>query len=100
MHIGSLLLKKWIDIAKEKKIDVAVTDSAEHNTIIRNCCLKRGFSIVDYCTYPGNNFYSVVYALWLKGCPHSKFSRFIHYNLKRFWVKLVYKPSKIKRFWI
>lgn len=98
MHLGSLLLEKRIEIAKEKNINVIVTDSAEQNLIVRNNNFKHGFCKVDYCTYAGNNFYTVVYALWLNGCPHSKFSRWLHYNLKRFWIRLIYKPRKIKRF--
>ena len=98
MHLSSLLLTKWIDIAKENNVNVLVTDSAEHNTIVRNICLKRSFCKVDYCSYKGNNFYTVVYAKWLNDCPHSKFSCWLHFNLKRLVVKLKYKPGKVPRF--
>ena len=98
LHLGSLLLKKRIEIAKERNIDVIVTDSAEQNVIVLDSCLKRGFRKVDYCVYPGNNFYTVVYVKWTKACPHSKLSCWLHFHLKRLYIRLKYKPGKIARF--
>ena len=99
MHLGSLLLKKRIEIARNRGINVIVTDSAEQNIIVRNSCLKRNFRKVDYCVYPGNNFYTVGYAKWIGRCPHSKFSCWLHFNLKKLYIRLKYKPGKIHRFW-
>lgn len=97
-HLGLRLAEARWECAKEYGMKVIYTSSAEGNLIVRNLNIKNGFKKVDYYAYKSNNFYSVVYAKWLDGCPFSDAYINFRYNLRRAYIRLRYKPGKIKRF--
>lgn len=97
-HISSMLSARAFEEVRKHGRNVIVTDSAEENIPTKNQLLKQGFVMADYCVYAQNNFYSNVYVNWLDGCPYSKWYLAFRYRLKRFWIRLRYKPGKINRF--
>lgn len=96
--ISKALVDHCIDYAKQRGINIVVSDSAEQNAIIRNLFTKSGFLIVDYGLYAANNFYTTVYAKWLRSCPYPSWYRRLRYRLKWCYIRALYKPRKIKRF--
>ena len=92
--IADKLVKERIEIAKKHDIQVVVSDSAEQNEIVRHLLLSNGFNIVDSCIYRSNNFYTVVYAKWLNGCPWSKTYMRCKYFINRLKTHFKYKPGK------
>lgn len=83
--ICSLLLLEILKTSKEHNLSLLVSDSAEQNKAIKYLYLKNGFSVVDCCKYPSNNFISTVYALWLNElCPWRTLRRLYKYYSKRF----------------
>lgn len=62
--IGTRLIEACIHEARENKIKVVVTDSAEENIIFGKLASRCGFKVIDYCKYKANNFISTVYALF------------------------------------
>lgn len=81
--IGNLLLKVRCNAAKQLGVPLLITDSAEHNETIKHMYLKNGFSIVDCCKYPSNNFVSNVYARWTDECPWRRCRIYWEYSKKR-----------------
>ena len=66
-QISTLLIKQCLAYAREKRVEVVVSDSAEENIILYNLLKKFDFELVDYCKYPQNNFVSAVYAYFMSG---------------------------------
>ena len=98
MHISSKLIEACLAEAEKRGEKIVVADSAEHNEILKNLVLGYGFLTTDYGLYAANNFYTNVYVKWLDGCPYSNIYRKFRYNLKRLYIRTIYKPGKIKRF--
>ena len=91
-HFAKLLVEEIISCAKQNKINVVVSDSAEKNKAIHDLYLKCGFKQVDCCKYPSNNFFSTVYAKWLDACPWSNVHIKFKYVLRRLQVHRKNKP--------
>ena len=64
--IGTKLIEACIRQAKENRVKVVVTDSAEKNVIFGKLASRYGFKTIDYCKYKANNFISIVYALFIE----------------------------------
>lgn len=97
-HISSQLVERCLALARERGESVVVSDSAEQNIQIRHLYLNHGFLITDYGLYAANNFYTTIYVNWLDECPYSDFYRSLRYQMKRCWIRLLYKPGKVNRF--
>ena len=97
-HIFTKLITACKECAWERGMTICVTDTSEQNVIVRHLLEGLGYVLVDYCVYPGNNFYSIVYAIWKDGCPYSKWTVKWNYFWKRCKIRLQYKPGKINRF--
>lgn len=81
--ISTLLIEQCLAYAREKKVEVVVSDSAEENHILYNLLKKFDFELVDYCKYPQNNFVSAVYAYFLHGHPWDDVQRMEMLQKKR-----------------
>lgn len=97
-NICTMLLQK---VEEETKLQGCTTisfDTAEENTNMQKICLKKGFVYVDFIAFPLSNHYSVEMLKWLDGCPFSKIYCFLRFNLKKYYIKLRFKPRRTKRF--
>lgn len=72
-------------------------DTAEGNDTIQKVFLKDGFRYVDYMVYESPH-YSVVMAKWLNGCPYSRWKCWWKFHWRKWIIRFIYKPGKIKRF--
>ncbi len=97
-HVFTRLITACKEYAWEQGMDICVTDTSEDNVIVRHLLEKLGYQLVDYCVYPGNNFYTIVYGIWKNGCPYSDFRRKWHFLWKRAKIRFQYKPGKVNRF--
>lgn len=91
--IGTALVNKCIELAKLKKCNIVVADSAEKNYSLMNLCYKFDFKKVDFCKYKNNNFYSAVYAKWIDNNYPNKVKCFFKYNLKKIYIMFRYKRN-------
>ena len=96
-HIYPMLHKVRIEEAKRQGLDVICCDTAEKNTKVIQLYSEMGFIKVDFCTPPSKH-YSVEMMHWLGGCPFFETYCALRYSLRKFYVKMRYKPGKIKRF--
>ena len=85
---------------KKAGVDIIQFNTAEHNKVVQKIALRRGAKYVMYsATGKGANYYSVIMANWLDGCPFSdRFCNFM-FKLSKFIVRVIWKPGYKLRFW-
>ncbi|MBO6081675.1 MAG: hypothetical protein J6P46_01475 [Bacteroidales bacterium] len=85
---------------KDSGVEIIQLNTAEQNKVIQKMALKRGAKYVRYsATGKGADYYSVIMAEWLNGCPfNDKFVSFM-YNLSKIIIKTFWKPGYKFRFW-
>jgi len=86
--------QKYIDKLGIKIMDM---DTAENNKLMQRLLLKQGYKYVDYMA-PKSSHYSVIMARWTDGCPFSDRYCAFRFWVRKFIVRLRYKPGRIKRF--
>ncbi len=99
-HVYSHLYDCIEKEAIEGGYDQIIFSTAEKNINKQQIGLKKGFYYVNYFVAEDNDHYSVIMSKWLNGCPFSKQKLRRKYLLKKGYIKLRYKPRKIKRFGI
>ncbi len=85
---------------KDQKVEILYFDTAENNALVRKMNAKQGFKPVYYICFKSTDYYSVTMAKWLIGKPKSELWLKIYFWLSEKFVKLRYKPGRIKRFGI
>lgn len=85
---------------KNSGVDIIQFNTAEQNKVVQKMALKRGAKYVQYsATGRGANYYSVLMAEWLNGCPFSdKYCNF-RFKLSKYLIKALWKPGYKFRFW-
>lgn len=83
---------------EKQGFDLLEIDTAEHNLQIQQVSLKNGFKYVSFKPYSTGGNYAVIMAKWLGECPFSNWYCKGMFLLKKYYVKLRYKPGYIKRF--
>lgn len=86
---------------KEKELGLKLlwADTAEQNKVVLKASAKRGWKQVQYTpNTKGYDYYSIIIAKWLDGCPHSDKKIKFMFNLSKIVVKILYKPGHINRF--
>lgn len=92
MHIA---LKK-----KEKELGLKLlwATTAEHNKVILKAAIRTGWKQVQYSpSAKGCDYYSIIIAKWMDGCPYSERRIRFMFNLSKKVVRLLYKPGRVKR---
>lgn len=84
--------------ARSCGVNVVYLHTAEKNHRMQTVCEKYGFRKVSMSVSPKTNYYSIVMAKWLGGCPFSEWYCGIRYLLWSIYIKLRYRAGKIKRF--
>ena len=85
---------------KDSNVDIVYFDTAENNTVVRKLSEKGGYKNIYYISFRSTDYYSVTMAKWLKGKPIPDFILKPFFFLSEKYVKLRFKPHRIKRFGI
>lgn len=85
------------DIKKEK-IEILYFDTAESNMLVRKLQSRLGFKPCYYISFKSTDYYSVTMAKWIVGKSIPDFLLNLFFRLSERYVKLRYKPHRIKRF--
>lgn len=93
------LRKIRTEYAKKLGVKVLQFSTHEANKNIQMIDLKFGFKYVRYSAISGTDYYSVVMAKWLDGCPYSDWYCNFRFQLSKFLTRLVFKPGRKFRFW-
>ena len=99
MHISTMLFSKIVEEAKKNGFKYIESKTAEDNEIVQIINLKDGYRYIDFKSTTADH-YTVVMLQWLDGCPYTQKQTDRYFKLKRFLVKLRFKPGRIKRFGI
>lgn len=79
---------------KEAGVDIIQFNTAEDNKVVQKIALKRGAKYVKYsATGKGANYYSVIMAQWVNGCPYSDWHCNFMFKLSKFVIKTIWKPG-------
>lgn len=85
---------------EEQKVEILYFDTAESNVLVRKMGEMQGFKHVYYISFRSTDYYSVTMAKWIIGRPKSELWLKIYFWMSEKYVKLRYKPGRIKRFGI
>lgn len=84
----------------ESKVDIIQFNTSEHNKVVQKIALKRGAKYVMYsASGKGADYYSVIMAKWLNGCPYSDWYCNFMFKLSKFIIKALWKPGYKFRYW-
>ena len=84
---------------KEVGVDIVQFNTAEQNKVVQKIALRRGAKYVMFsATAKGADYYSVVMANWLTGCPYPDWFINFMYKLSKVVVKMFWKPGYKFRF--
>ncbi len=85
---------------KDSGADIIQSNTAENNTTVRKITKVKKFKTVQYsATGKGANYYSVIMAKWLNGCPYPDWFINFMFGLSKVVVKTIWKPGYKLRFW-
>lgn len=83
---------------KQEGLKLVWASTHEKNDKVQMINKKKKWKIVQYSpTGRGSNYYSVIMAKWMDGCPHSERRIKFMFKLSKYVVKFLYKPGKIFR---
>lgn len=82
---------------KDNGCKILLMDTAEHNYRVQTALLKNGFDYVDFFATQSKH-YSVAMAKWYGECPYPSIYLKFRFILKKCYIKIRFKPGKIKRF--
>ena len=80
---------------KTEKFDMIQTNTAEDNMLVQKLNLRRGFKYVQFSASgkgPQFDYYSVIMAKWIHGCPYSDFYCNFMFKLSKVIIKTLWKP--------
>ena len=84
--------------AKKMGIDCVYFDAHEHNNRILSIQEKSGFIPIGLIVC--KDHYNIIMMKWLNGCPYSSWYCRCQYLIRKYFIKLRFKPGRIKRFGI
>lgn len=94
--LGDLRMK----YTKESGAEIIQSNTAECNLRIRKIAKVKKFKVVQYsATGKGADYYSVVMAKWLNGCPYSDSYINFMFNLSKIFIKALWRPGYKLRLW-
>lgn len=82
------------------RVDILYFGTAESNKVVRKVQAKLGFKHILYRCFSNNDYYSVIMAKWVRGQALPNWIIKILFSLSEKYVKLRFKPGRIKRFGI
>lgn len=80
---------------RKSGVNVICFNTSEHNKIVQKFNLKKGAKYVQYARASRSNYYSVVMAKWLNGCPYPDWLCNFMYKLSKVIVKTLWKPKNV-----
>lgn len=75
-------------------VEVICFNTSEHNKLVQKINQKRGAKYVQFARAKGSEYYSVVMARWLHGCPYPDWFCSFMFKLSKVIVKTLWKPSR------
>ena len=81
-------------------IDILYFDTAENNRLVRKLQARQGYKNIYYISFKSTDYYSVTMAKWIRGKPIPDFILKPFFFISEKYVKLRYKPHRVKRFGI
>ena len=83
-----------MDYINKSDAQIIQSNTSEKNKLILKIAKKKGFKQVRYsATGKGANYYSIIMAKWINGCPYSdKFCNFMFY-VSRIVIRTIWKPG-------
>lgn len=89
-----------MEYIKESGAEIIQSNTAENNARIRKIAKIKKFKTVCFsATGNGANYYSVIMAKWLKGCPFNDRFIIFMFSLSKIVVKTIWHPGYKLRFW-
>lgn len=98
MGIYGRLCKEREIIALEMGLERMVFDTHECNKRIIDINKRNDYKLISMTVW--KDHYNVVMVKWLNGCPYSDWYIKWQFMIRKYYIKLRYKPGKIKRFGI
>ena len=99
-HVASLLMEKVEQFAEQNGLDMIELDTAETNSHAIEIYKRKNYHLVSYFSSPNASHYSVIMAKWLDKCPFSERYMNLKFHLRKWYIRLRFKPGKKKRFGI
>lgn len=99
MHIFPMLYDEAFKDVQNRKIKYIEIRTADKNLTMQRLGEHNGFKCIDFNTV-GKDHYTVVMLKWLDKCPYPDVFIKLRYLIKKFYVKIRYKPGRVKRFGI
>lgn len=85
---------------KQLGTEIIQFNTAEQNKVVRKIGQKCGAKTVMYsATGKGANYYSVIMAKWVDGCPFSDWYINFMFKLSKYVIMTLWKPGYKFRFW-
>ena len=84
----------------DNDIDILYFDTAGNNKLVRKLQAQQGYKNIYYISFRSTDYYSVTMAKWIKGNPIPDCILKPFFFLSEKYVKLRFKPHRIKRFGI
>lgn len=95
--ISSKLFQIVLENAKAGGLRYVESSTAEENEIVQKINLKDGYKYIDFRSTKADH-YTVVMLQWIDGCPYAAWKIKARFLLKKYYIKIRYKPGRIKRF--
>ena len=86
--------------AKKQNIEMFYLRTAENNIRVRNLRERMGYKYIGYSSFKACNYYSVTMAKWINGKPLPDWLLNLVFSFSGKYIKLRFKPRRIKRFGI
>lgn len=84
---------------KSSGVNIIQCNTAEQNEMVLKICQKKGYRKVRYsATGKGADYYSIIMAKWLNGCPFSKKYCDFMFNLSKYIIRAIWNPGYQFRF--
>lgn len=99
MHIFPMLYDVSFKDVQNRKIKYIEIQTADKNLTMQRLGEYNGFKYIDFTT-AGKDHYTVVMLKWMDRCPYPEWLIKLRYLMKKFYIKIRYKPGRVKRFGI
>ena len=98
LGIYSRLNEKCDEFALAHGVNVVYLYTAESNFKLQHISERYGFRLISYYVSPKTDYYSVLMAKWLNGCPYPKWYCRCMFFLSKLYIKIRYRAGMVKRF--
>ncbi len=98
-HIFPMLYELAFKDVQNRKIKYMEIRTADKNLTMQRLGKYNGFKYIDF-TPVGKDHYTVVMLKWMDKCPYPDVFIKVRYLIKKLYIKIRFKPGRVKRFGI